>query len=904
MANFEQTFKNIDDLLYKDSGADSEIDYIEQTSWVLFLKYLDTFDQNRADVAILEGKEHQAILKPAFQWSTWAAPKDANGKIDIHTAMTGPDLVKFVEQELFPYLASFKEAHSDNPKTIEYKVGEIFSELSNKIKSGYNLREIIDMIDELPLGTSKDKHELSHLYETMAQAKDYAARLQIRFAICTNGHRYYMVDIETGTQQDIPAVPTPDELWALYQQGSTALVTEASVWEQRFYDIPFETKGGLWEPRYYQQNAINAVMKAVAQDQKRMLLTLATGTGKTAIAFQIAWKLFHAKWNMHRDGKRSPRILFLADRNILADQAFNAFTAFEEDALVRIAPKEINKRGKVPKNGSIFFTIFQTFSAGDYKETEDEPRIVAEASAQAAEPIQHYPVSTANFGQYPPDFFDFIIIDECHRGGASDESSWRGILEYFAPATQLGLTATPKRDVNGDTYKYFGEPIYIYSLKDGINDGFLTPFRVQQLQTNIDNYIYTEDDTVVQGEIEAGREYKEGDFNSKIRIQDREAFRVKTFLNLINQKEKGLVFCKTQEHAAFIRDLINQYADSNDPHYCERVTAHDGSLGELYLKEFQDNEKTLPTMLTTSQKLSTGVDAPEIRNIVLLREVNSMIEFKQIVGRGTRLFDGKAYFTIYDFVGAYKHFSDREWDGEPVEPEPTSPRPIPQPCTICKQRPCICERVAPEPCEVCGYVQCRCRGPKQMIEIVLGDGKKRQLQYMNTVTFWSPDGKPMTAEAFLKQLFGDLPTYFSSPEDLKAQWSAPHSRKKLLEQLAQKGFSLEALRQCQIVLDAEDSDIYDVLSYIAYATEMQPRAVRAQKAQEVMKGQIEVSHQEFLNFVLEQYVDNGFESLDDAKLGAYLTLKYKSVQDAKPILGDLNQVRNNFINYQQYLYGN
>ena len=278
------------------------------------------------------------------------------------------------------------------------------------------------------------------------------------------------------------------------------------------------------------------------------------------------------------------------------------------------------------------------------------------------------------FGGYPPDFFDFIVIDECHRGGANDESNWRGILEYFAPAVQLGLTATPKRNDNVDTYAYFGDPVYIYSLKEGINDGFLTPFKVKQIATTLDDYVYTPDDRLVEGEIEIGKRYVEEDFNKVIEIREREAYRVWIFMNQVDQSEKSLVFCATQEHALAVRDLINQMKTSSEPNYCERVTANDGELGEQHLRDFQDNEKSIPTILTTSQKLSTGVDARNIRNIVLMRPIRSIIEFKQIIGRGTRLYDGKDYFTIWDFVKAHHHFNDPEWDGEPLPPEEEEPQ--------------------------------------------------------------------------------------------------------------------------------------------------------------------------------------------------------------------------------------
>src|SRR5690554_5807902 len=350
------------------------------------------------------------------------------------------------------------------------------------------------------------------------------------------------------------------------------------------------------------------------------------------------------------------------------------YETFERVDLAFEREKQVQKWSRAKKIALIKRDI-ELLKKLSKSKSEGEPKV-----GELAEPY---------FGDYPEDYFDFIIIDECHRGGANDESNWRGILEYFSPAVQLGLTATPKRDDNADTYKYFGEPVYIYSLKEGINDGFLTPFKVKRIKTTLDDYRFTSDDTVVEGEIEEGRLYEEKDFSRTIEIVERETKRVTIFLEEANQREKAIIFCANQGHAALIRDLVNQYAKpvsgyssaKKDPFYCVRVTANDGEEGERFLREFQDNEKTIPTILTTSQKLSTGVDARNIRNIVLLRPVNSMIEFKQIVGRGTRLFDGKEFFTIYDFVDAYKHFSDPEWDGEPLEPEPIVPRPylIPEP---------------------------------------------------------------------------------------------------------------------------------------------------------------------------------------------------------------------------------
>jgi type I restriction enzyme R subunit len=475
--------------------------------------------------------------------------------------------------------------------------------------------------------------------EGLGQAKKYAEKLQVRFAYSTNGIGIYQVDMLTGQEGYINTYPTPEQLWE-------ATFSESNLWRDRFAAVPFEDMSGTKEARYYQHNAIKHVLEAIAQDKKRILLTMATGTGKTFIAFQLAWKLFQSRWNLSNQPTRRPRILFLADRNILANQAYNDFSAFPDDALVRIDPETIRKKGRVPKNGSVFFTIFQTFMTG--QDAEGNP--------------------TPKFSDYPPDFFDFIIIDECHRGGANNEGTWRGILEYFAPAVQLGLTATPKRDQNADTYAYFGDPVYTYALKDGINDGFLTPFKVRQIETTLDEYIYSSEDELIEGAVDETKIYTESEFNRIIEIEERERYRVQLFMEAIAQNQKTLVFCANQPHALAVRNLINQIKISTDPNYCVRVTADDGKIGEQHLSNFQDNEKNVPTILTTSQKLSTGVNARNVRNIVLMRPINSMIEFKQIIGRGTRLFEGKDYFTIYDFVKAYAHFNDPEWDGEPQEP--------------------------------------------------------------------------------------------------------------------------------------------------------------------------------------------------------------------------------------------
>lgn len=713
------------------------------------------------------------------------------------------------------------------------------------------------------LATLEAKAAIKSYTEGVGQAKDYAARLQCRFAYASNGKQIYRIDMATGAEGLVDAYPTPQELW-------DATFAEANQWRDRFAAVAYETGGGRFEPRYYQHNAIERVLESISEDRSRILLTLATGTGKTAIAFQIAWKLFNARWNLSDwkaagEPTRHPRILFLADRNILADQAYNSFAAFDDGALARITPGDIRKKGAVPKNASVFFTIFQTFTSGTDANGDSAPY----------------------FGDYPPDFFDCIIIDECHRGGAKDESEWRAILDYFAPAVQIGLTATPKRKNNADTYAYFGQPVFTYSLKEGINDGYLTPFKVRQIGTTIDEYVYTSDDVVIEGEVEGGKRYTEGDFNRAIEIREREAYRVRTFMDMIDQREKTIVFCATQDHAGIVRDLINQVKTTTNPNYCVRVTASDGAIGDQWLRTFQDNDKTIPTILTTSQKLSTGVDARNVRNIVLMRPVNSMIEFKQIIGRGTRLFDGKDYFTILDFVKAYEHFNDPEWDGEPLDPEPPKGPRDGQPEGVPPESPDPGPGLEP---------------PKAKLVIRLADGKERAFQHISATTFWSVDGKPVSAQQFIEDLFGQLPDLFRDENELREIWSQPDTRRKLIEGLAERGFTGAALDGIRRATDSQESDLFDVLAFIGWARPPLKRVERAETRREAILSRYGDKQRDFLDFVLSQYATVGESELDDRKLPALLELKYGTPMDAVRELGSVAEIRSTFLGFQRGLY--
>ncbi len=709
--------------------------------------------------------------------------------------------------------------------------------------------------------------ELSYS-EGVGQAKKYADMLGIRFTYATNGDKIYEMDRKTCEERFVADYPSPDELWQ-------RVYGQANELRDRLNAQPYYSDG-VKQPRYYQELAVRRVLEGMAKGERRILLTLATGTGKTFIAFQIAWKLFETRWNLKQTGTR-PRILFLADRNTLAKQAMIDFGGFKKDALVRIKPDSVRKNGGVPTNGSIFFTIFQTFMCG--------------------------PDESPYFGQYPRDFFDLVIIDECHRGGAKDESNWRGILEYFEPAVQLGLTATPRVDQNVNTYQYFTYHAYEYSLRQGIEDGFLTPFRHINMKSNIDDYIYSPDDEVVSGEVERGKVYTEADFyKGDIKIRERDEARVKEFLEGMGETEKGIVFCATQAHAAEVCDMINRQRKKKG--YCERVTANDGEEGESRLEEFKNNEKTIPTVLTTSEKLTTGVDARNVRHIVLMRPVNSMIEFKQIVGRGTRIYEGKFYFTIWDFVHAYEKYSQPDWDGEPV-------------CPKCGNNPCTCEHKVktypphsggeggegtgePRLCPVCHQDPCICP-PKEQLEIKLSDGRARRIKFVSDVMFLGADGRPIGAQQFIEEMFGRLPDFFSSSEDLHRMWADPDTREALLERLEEAGYGKDVLKDIRRIIDAEQSDLLDVLEYIAYATTPIERRERAERIEGYAQSLPEVQRQ-FVSYLTNAYIVSGVDELSMSKLKTLLELKFGSVPEGISALGSVPHARQTFKDFQRRLY--
>lgn len=713
--------------------------------------------------------------------------------------------------------------------------------------------------NNLNLAIIEAKRLDKHPTEGLQQAIGYAQKLAINLVYATNGKQLYEFDLSTGKGDFVIGFPTPEEMYA-------RLNAESLEMKRLLHGIPFHISGPM-RPRYYQETAVNKVMDAIAEKKERVLLTLATGTGKTFIAFQIVHKLLEAKWNVEGADRR-PRILFLADRNVLADQAINTFNPYEKD-LVKINGEEIRERnGVVPTNAFIFFAIYQAIG-----ERED---------------IGGY------YKDYPSDFFDLVVIDECHRGSATEDGSWRAILDHFSGAVHLGLTATPKRTDNVDTYNYFGKPVYEYSLKDGINDGFLTPYKVKRVRTNIDEYIHTDDNKVLSGTIEKDK-YELQDFERSITIKQRTDLLTRAILNNMRPMDKTIVFCANQSHALDMRDAINKHKTITDPAYCVRVTSDEGALGRGYLEKFQNNDRDIPVILTSSKMLTTGVDARNVRNIVLTVPIGSMVEFKQIVGRGTRVFEGKDFFTIIDFVGATDKFYDKEWDGiaeerqeadeegqvkgEQPEPKPKEDKP-----TKANEPDSFYEK-------------------KEKLVVELSNGRRLKVIDVDT-RYIDENGKPLTARQFLEKLVGELPALFTDIEELRRIWANPDTRVALLQELGELGFDREQLESLRHMVATPDCDIFDVLAYVSFNSELKTRKERATK---VRSGNFfEVYHdfkaRDFLEFVLKHYETYGVEELQRDKLGDLVSMKLGTPKDAKQAFGDLPKLVNAYLQLQETIY--
>jgi len=502
------------------------------------------------------------------------------------------------------------------------------------MRSDYLLRYRPDF----PIAVVEAKADYKSPGAGLSQAKEYAEILDLKFAYSTNGKGIVEFDYTTGIEQKVDCFPTPDELWARLDADAPLSTSAVETVLAPFYHDPERP------PRYYQRIASNRAIDAIMRGKNRVLITMATGTGKTVVAFQICYKLWSTRWNRNNDPVKRPKILFLADRNILVDDPKDKTFIPFGDARHKI------ENGEAIKSREMYFATYQSIA-----EDENRPGL---------------------YKEYAPDFFDLIVIDECHRGSSREESNWREILEYFKPAVQIGMTATPLRRDNKATYRYFGNPVFQYSLRQGLADGFLAPYRVHRIVTSADatGWRPTKGELDKLGREIPDEEYHTPDFEKRLSLRPRSeaiAQHLTNFLQRTNPYDKTIVFCVDQEHADEMRQLLNNLSPSivkKHPDYVCRVTSDDKALGKGHLGRFQELETETPVILTTSQLLSTGVDAPMVRNVVLIRVIGTMTEFKQIIGRGTRLREdyGKFYFNILDYTGtATRHFADKEFDGDP-----------------------------------------------------------------------------------------------------------------------------------------------------------------------------------------------------------------------------------------------
>ena len=669
----------------------------------------------------------------------------------------------------------------------------------------------------------------------LQQAKEYAEILGLKFAYATNGHEILEFDYTKGREELVPAFPSPDELWVRLR-GAEALTDEQA---QRLLTASNLITSAT--PRYYQEIAINRAVQAILQGRRRVLLTMATGTGKTVVAFQIAWKLWSARWN--RTGEhRKPRILFLADRNILVDDPKDKTFAPFGDARFKI------EGGQITKSREMYFAIYQAIA-------KDERR-------------------PGLYKSFAPDFFDLIIVDDCHPASARDESNWRDILDYFEPAYQLGMTATPLREDNRDTYRYFGDPIYTYSLKQGIEDGFLAPYRVHRVVTDIDaaGWRPSKGEVDRYGRAIPDEEYQTGDFERVIALRARTqaiAQHLTDFMKRTDRFAKTIVFCVDQEHADEMRRALanlNQDLVKEHPNYVARATADEGGIGRGHLGRFQELETTTPVILTTSQLLTTGVDAPTCKNVALARVVNSMTEFKQIIGRGTRVREdyGKLFFNILDYTGsATRQFADPSFDGFPeIEKEET----------VDEEGKVIDETEVEED----GAEANDDGGEEKFIGEANGarpndeGGAEARKFYVDggqvkiaahLVYELDGDGKQLRVVQYTDYTASKVRTLFTSADELKERWANPLKREEVLLALAERGINFATLAE---TMGKPDADPFDLLCHLAFNAPVRTRKERAERVrreQQSFFAQYRPEAQAILNALLEKYCDFGPQQL-------------------------------------------
>lgn len=640
---------------------------------------------------------------------------------------------------------------------------------------------------DLPLAIVEAKAEDYGPGQGLGQAIEYAEMLGLRFAYATNGHGIVERDLLTGEQRELTEYPSPDELWARWGSEQQVSATTAKILRQPSYPDPLRPE------RYYQTLAINRSVQALAAGKEKVLLTLATGTGKSAIAFQICWRLWNSGWT-RQTGRARPKILYLADRNILIDQPRLGVFAPFGDAALRVGAEVTTSR-------DLYFASYQQLA-----EDENKPGL---------------------YRDWPADFFDLIIIDECHRGSAASDSRWREILEYFQAAAKVGMTATPLREESRDTYAYFGEPLITYSLAQGIDDGFLAPYRVRRVVTDVDatGWRPTAQQRDRYGQVIPDREYDTRAFDRAVVLTERTKEMAKylvSFLRQTSPEDKTIVFCVDQAHALAMRDAIAELVPDlleQRPHWVARVTSDEGDIGRAALDSFQDVDSNSPVVLTTSEMLTTGVDAPTVRSVVIARWVTTMATFKQIVGRGTRLrtdYD-KWFFTIIDFTGsATARFADPDFDGDPVSE-----------VTDDLERVEIrVDEVTSEPDEITDVdedLDYRQRRPRYYVDDV-------EVQVVADVVYeLGPDGRRLTTSSITEYAADQVRTLYRSPAELRARWVEPAERELVLQQLGDRGLTMEDLSRFG---GHADADPFDILCNLAFETPVVPRSTRVRRVRE------------------------------------------------------------------------
>jgi type I restriction enzyme, R subunit len=679
-----------------------------------------------------------------------------------------------------------------------------------------------------PIGVVEAKAEYKLPGDGLQQAKEYAQTLDLLFAYSTNGPVVIEHDFTTGLETILSSYPSPEELWRRY---CAAKGLDAA---DKLLLSPYNHQTDQ-HPRYYQDISIHRAVESIIKGKKRVLLTLATGTGKTVVAFQICWRLWSTGWNRTGD-YRKPRILYLADRNVLVDDPKDKTFAPFGDARWKI------EHGNANKGRELYFATYQA--------------------------IAHDEVRPGLYKEYPKDFFDLVIVDECHRGSAKEESNWREILEYFAPAVQVGMTATPLRQDNRDTYIYFGNPIYTYSLRTGIDDGFLAPYRVHRVVTSVDatGWRPTKDMLDRYGRAIPDGEYGTKDFERSISLRARThaiAKHLTAFLNRTDRFAKTIVFCVDQEHAEEMRrELNNLNSDLAEkyPAYVCRVTADEGDVGAGHLSRFQELETLTPVILTTSQLLTTGVDVPTCKNIVIARVVGSMTDFKQIIGRGTRVREdyGKFFFNIVDYTGsATRLFADPDFDGEPALVEEQT---IDEDGNVVEGE-IVAEETAPTDQDAFEVVLVEFSEDKAaQFRKYYYDGGSFEIA-AQVVYELDADGKQLKVISYADYAKDKVKALYTSSAALEAGWRQPGQRASILEALTERGIDLRRLGEVAGVPDADPLDLLCHLAFNGPLRTRRERAERVAKRHQDFFDRYGADARDILSELLDKYTDVGLDQL-------------------------------------------